>query len=102
MSENDDEVNDEGSVNDHSSITSVDNKKRLFNAVDFTEFSEEEIKKPPDLISPYVENPVTTPPTKTSSNGMTVKKHNYMHCGLINVRRIKDIQRSIFTPTKSL
>ena len=67
MSENDNDVNDECSVNDHSFITSVDIKKRLFNDVDFTEFSEEEIKKLSELISPYVKNPVTTPPAKNSS-----------------------------------
>ena len=88
-------------------------RKKLFDELDtinLGELTESEIKKLSDMLNPYLKDKAATPPTKTASNdgmnllepGMTVKKNNHMYGGLANARRIKEIQRSIFTPTKSL
>ena len=91
----------------------MDVKKKQFDeldTLDLGELTELVIKKLSALLSPYLRNNDSTPPAKKASDngttlqepGMTVRKNNYMYGGLVNARRIRDIQRSIFTPTKSL
>ena len=113
MSDNGDEDYEENDAESQENSPLLDVKKKLFDELDnvnLGELTELEVKKLSDLLSPYLKNNDSTSPAKKASDegtilqepGMTVKKDNYMHGGLMNARRIKEIQRSIFTPTKSL
>ena len=117
MSDNTGEENQDNSgevgAKDQGDSPLSDVRKKLFDELDtinLGELTESEIKKLSDMLNPYLKDKAATPPNKPASNdgmnplepGMTVKKNNHMYGGLANARRIKEIQRSIFTPTKSL